>query len=92
MGTLFRKGKNMKTESSIAKIANSNTLTGRIRTACAVKLLPLLLLLLTLPVAVQAQWSYRTNNGTITIHWPLFITISLNHTHSNSLLSTPYQP
>jgi len=43
----------------------------RIRTACAArlprKLSGLLLLLLTLPAAVQAQYTYTTNNGTITI-------------------------
>ena len=37
-----------------------------VRAACASKLLPLLLLL-TLPAAVQAQFIYTTNNGTITI-------------------------
>src|ERR1035438_7421287 len=37
-----------------------------VRTACASKLLPLLLLL-TLPAVVQAQFSYTVNNGTITI-------------------------
>ena len=35
-----------------------------VRTACATKLL---LLLLTLPAVVQAQFDYTTNNGTITI-------------------------
>ena len=38
-----------------------------IRTASASKLLPLLLLLLTLPAAVQAQFTFTTNNGAITI-------------------------
>src|SRR4029077_59472 len=37
-----------------------------VRTACVTSLLPLLLLL-TLPAAVQAQYNYLTNNGTITI-------------------------
>ena len=38
------------------------------RTACPTRLLPLLLLLLlTLPIVVQAQFAYETNNGTITI-------------------------
>jgi hypothetical protein len=37
-----------------------------IRTACATKLLPLLLLL-ALPAVVQAQFDFTTNNGTITI-------------------------
>jgi len=35
------------------------------RAACAVKLAPLLLLIL--PPSAQAQWQYTTNNGTITI-------------------------
>lgn len=39
---------------------------GRLRTPCVARLLALLLLL-TLPDAVQAQWNYTTNNGTITI-------------------------
>jgi hypothetical protein len=40
----------------------------RVRTACATRLLRrLLLLLLTLPAAVQAQFNYTINNGTITI-------------------------
>ena len=38
----------------------------RLRTACATRLLPLLLLL-ALPAVVQAQFTYTTNNGTITI-------------------------
>jgi hypothetical protein len=39
-----------------------------VRTACVTRLWPLLLwLLLTLPAVVQAQFSYTTNNGTITI-------------------------
>ncbi len=37
------------------------------RTVCATKLLPLLLLLLLLPATVEAQFSYETNNGAITI-------------------------
>src|ERR1039457_6028614 len=37
-----------------------------VRTTCATKLLALLLLL-TLPAAVQAQYYFTTNNGTITI-------------------------
>ena len=37
-----------------------------VRIACATKLLPLLLLL-TLPAVVQAQYYFTTNNGTITI-------------------------
>src|SRR5262245_32434219 len=43
--------------------------TTGVRTAVARSLLPLLLLLLllTLPAAVQAQFNYTTNDGTITI-------------------------
>ena len=41
-------------------------MTDRFRIVCAVKLLPLLLLL-ALPAAVQAQFTYTTNDGTITI-------------------------
>ena len=37
-----------------------------VRTTCVTSLLPLLLLL-TLPAVVQAQFNYTTNNGTITI-------------------------
>ncbi len=37
------------------------------RTLCATRLLPVLLLLLALPAAVQAQFDYETNNGAITI-------------------------
>ena len=51
----------MKTETSIAKTANPNTVAGRFRTACAARLL--LLLLLALPAIVQAQFNYTTNNG-----------------------------
>jgi hypothetical protein len=58
----------MKTESLIAKTTKPNTLAGCLRTACAARLLPLLLLLLTLPAVVQAQdYTYTTNNGAITI-------------------------
>ena len=38
----------------------------RLSTACAVRLLPLLLLL-ALPAALQAQFTFTTNNGAITI-------------------------
>ena len=41
-------------------------MSGRLTTAWTTKLLPLLLLL-TLPPRVQAQFNYTTNNGTITI-------------------------
>ena len=59
------KGKNMKTKTSLANTAKPNPLAGHLRTACAARLLPLLLL--TLPVALQAQFNFTTNNGTITI-------------------------
>jgi hypothetical protein len=58
-------GKNMKTKTSFATPSCPNTVAWRLRTACATRLLPLLLL--TLPAAVQAQYTYTTNNGTITI-------------------------
>jgi hypothetical protein len=50
-------------------MTNPNTLAGRFRTACAARLLPLLLL--TLPAAMQAQdYLYTTNaDNTITIGW-----------------------
>ena len=55
----------MKTKYVFARTTNPKPLAGRLRTACATRLLPLLLL--TLPAAVQAQYTYTTNNGTITI-------------------------
>jgi BspA type Leucine rich repeat region (6 copies) len=39
----------------------------RLKTTCAARLLPLVLLL-TLPAVVQAQFNYTTNNGAITIN------------------------
>jgi hypothetical protein len=59
-------GGNMKTKNLIAKTTNSNTAVNRLRAGCATRLLPLMLLL-TLPAAVQAQFTYNINNGTITI-------------------------
>jgi len=56
----------MRTTSSIAKTTNPNTMAERLGTACGARLLALLLLL-TLPAAVQAQFEYTTNNDTITI-------------------------
>src|SRR5208283_5019602 len=41
--------------------------TASIRAACAIRLLQPLLLLLMLPAAVQAQLTFTTNNGAITI-------------------------
>ena len=58
---------NMKTKNAIAKTTNAKTLAGSFRTACAERLLLPLLLTLALPAAVQAQFDYTTNNGTITI-------------------------
>jgi hypothetical protein len=56
----------MKTKNSIAKTTNQNTLVGRLRTACAARLLSLLLL--TVPAVGQAQdYTYTINNGAITI-------------------------
>ena len=58
-------GKSMKTNTS-ARTANPNTVAGRFRTACAARLLAVLLL--ALPAVVQAEdYTYTTNNGTITI-------------------------
>ena len=56
----------MKTQVFFATTTCPNTLAGHLRTACAARLLPLLLLL-ALPAVVQAQFTYTTNNGTITI-------------------------
>jgi hypothetical protein len=56
----------METKCSVAKTANPNTLAARLKSACATKSL-LLLLLLTLPAVVQAQFTFMTNNGAITI-------------------------
>ena len=57
----------MKAASAIAKTANPNTVAMRFRTACAAKLLPLLLLL-ALPAVVQGQFNFTTNNdGTLNI-------------------------
>ena len=57
----------MKIKPSHAKATCPKTLTGRLRTACAARLLPLLLFLM-LPAAVQAgDYTYTTNNGAITI-------------------------
>jgi hypothetical protein len=62
------KGHYMKAESSIMRTTCPKTMAGCLRTACPTRLLPLLLLLLTLPAVVQAEdYAYITNNGTITI-------------------------
>ena len=55
----------MKTESSIAKTTKPNTVAGSLRTACAARLLPLLLL--TLSAAVQAQDYNYAIYGAVTI-------------------------
>jgi hypothetical protein len=65
-GAARRKDKNMKTQSLIRKTANVKTMAGGFKTACATKLLPLLLFLAS-PAVVQAQYTYTTTNGTITI-------------------------
>ena len=63
----IKSGKNMKTQDSFVTTSCPNTVAPRLKTACIARLLPVLLLLLALPVAVQAQFTYTTNNGTITI-------------------------
>ena len=55
----------MKTITSLATTPCPKTMSWRLRTACATKILPLLMLML--PAAVQAQFNYTTNDGTITI-------------------------
>jgi hypothetical protein len=52
----------MKTQTLIARIICPETMAGHFRTACARKLLPLLLLL-AMPAAVQAQCNYTNNYG-----------------------------
>ena len=49
---------------SIATSLSPQTLAERLTSACARRLL---LLLLTLPAVVQAQFTYTTNNGQMTI-------------------------
>ena len=53
----------MNTNLSFAGTTCPKRMAGHLRTACATWLL----LLLTLPAVVQAQFQYTTNNGTITI-------------------------
>jgi hypothetical protein len=70
----------MKTKPSLAGTTCTKTLAGHLRTVCATRLLPLLLLLM-LPAAVQAEdYTYTTNNGTITI---------TQYTGSGSAVSIP---
>jgi hypothetical protein len=57
----------MKTEISHAITACPKTTATRLRTACATRLLPLLLVL-ALPAVVRAQFTFTTNNGTITTY------------------------
>jgi hypothetical protein len=54
----------MKTQNSFVTTSCPNTVAPRLRTASAARLL---LLLLTLPAVVNAQFTYTTNNGVITI-------------------------
>ena len=56
----------MKTRTSTPATRCRKTVAHRLTTACARQLLPLLLLL-ALPAAVQAQFTYVINNGTITV-------------------------
>jgi hypothetical protein len=56
----------MKAQTCTARTTCPKTMAARLRTACAVKLLPLLLLL-GLSAAVQAQFGYTVINGTLTI-------------------------
>jgi hypothetical protein len=55
----------MKTQTLIPRATCQNTMANRWGTACSTTLLTLLLL--TLPAMLEAQFSYTTNNGTITI-------------------------
>ena len=52
-------------ERESAAVPSFASVAGQLKTACAARLL--LLLLLTLPAVVQAQFNYTTNDGTITI-------------------------
>jgi outer membrane protein assembly factor BamB len=63
----------METKRSLAKTTNSNTPVNRLRTACAVMLLPLLILL-TLPNSAPA-FSYPTN---ATLLWQLQLTAQIH--------------
>src|ERR1035441_1785037 len=59
----------MKTRNPFANTTCPNTTAGHSGTACAPRLLPLLLLL-ALPAVVQAGFTFTTNNGAITITYP----------------------
>ena len=52
-------------ETSLARIICLKTIDGHLKSACATRLLALLLL--ALPAVVQAQFTFTTNNGAITI-------------------------
>ncbi len=56
----------MRTHNSFAITNRLNTVAARLRTVCNARLLSLLMLL-TLPAVVQAQFTYTTNSGTIAI-------------------------
>jgi hypothetical protein len=62
---LLIKAEIMKTRTSLARTPCLRPLSTRLRTACAMWLLPLLLLMP--PAALQAQFNFTTNNGTITV-------------------------
>ncbi len=56
----------MKTKTVLARTTRPKTVARGLRTGCATRLLPLLLWLAP-PAVMQAQFTYTTNNGTITI-------------------------
>ncbi len=56
----------MKTQTLIPRTTCPKTMAGRLRKPCATRLLALLFLL-TLPGVLEAQFTYTTNNGAITI-------------------------
>jgi hypothetical protein len=62
----LKPGKKMNTHDSFAVTICSCKIASHLRSACPVRLLPLLLLL-TLPAVLQAQFTFTTNNGVITI-------------------------
>jgi hypothetical protein len=69
----IKSGKNMKTQNSFATTTCPNTLAGRLRTACATRLLPLLLLL-TLPAAVRADFNGTDDFSSGSAKWDAVFT------------------